>query len=115
METKKDFTMTGYTGTDNLEAIQMAVNYNRFLISLITGRKVSTTDKILDIGAGICHGVKKKILLKKYQNTSEAVRTFGTASGFSFTQFLVQCQYKFELFFSTIFDENNTLIAISTL
>jgi hypothetical protein len=49
METKKDFTTAEYTGTDNLEAMQMAVNYNRFLISLITGRKISATDKILDI------------------------------------------------------------------
>ena len=41
-----------YTGTDNLEIMAEAVNYNRFLISLIAAR-AKPGDRILDIGAGI--------------------------------------------------------------
>jgi SAM-dependent methyltransferase len=42
-----------YTGTDNLEIMQKAVNYNAFLVSLIVRQGLSPSDKILDIGAGI--------------------------------------------------------------
>jgi 2-polyprenyl-3-methyl-5-hydroxy-6-metoxy-1,4-benzoquinol methylase len=63
MDTKKDFMALEYTGTDNLEAMQKAVNYNNFLISLITRQQLSTSDKILDIGAGI--GLFAEMMLKK--------------------------------------------------
>jgi SAM-dependent methyltransferase len=52
-----------YTGTDNLEVMQKAENYNRFLISLITRHKPPTSSKILDIGAGI--GLFADMMLKK--------------------------------------------------
>jgi SAM-dependent methyltransferase len=42
-----------YTGTDILEVMRKAVNYNAFLISLIARQGLSSSDKILDIGAGI--------------------------------------------------------------
>ncbi|MDR1557391.1 MAG: class I SAM-dependent methyltransferase [Tannerellaceae bacterium] len=42
-----------YTGTDNLEVMQKAINYNTFLISLITKQQHAISNKILDIGAGI--------------------------------------------------------------
>ncbi|OAV67579.1 bifunctional 3-demethylubiquinone-9 3-methyltransferase/ 2-octaprenyl-6-hydroxy phenol methylase [Bacteroidales bacterium Barb6] len=42
-----------YTGTDLLELMQKAVNYNAFLASLILKQQVPTSGKILDIGAGI--------------------------------------------------------------
>ncbi|MDR1356678.1 MAG: class I SAM-dependent methyltransferase [Tannerellaceae bacterium] len=42
-----------YTGTDNLEVMQKAENYNRFLLSLITRQHLATSCNILDIGAGI--------------------------------------------------------------
>lgn len=42
-----------YTGTENLEVMQKAENYNRFLISLIMKQQLSGSVKILDIGAGI--------------------------------------------------------------
>ena len=45
--------MTGpYSGTDNLEIMAEAVNYNRFLVSLVLATAVPG-DRILDIGAGI--------------------------------------------------------------
>lgn len=44
--------MTEYTGTDNLEIMQEAVNYNRFLSRLV-GRHAMGEGKILDFGAGI--------------------------------------------------------------
>ncbi|OAV75576.1 bifunctional 3-demethylubiquinone-9 3-methyltransferase/ 2-octaprenyl-6-hydroxy phenol methylase [Bacteroidales bacterium Barb7] len=42
-----------YTGTDLLELMQKAVNYNAFLASLILKQQIPTSGKILDIGAGI--------------------------------------------------------------
>jgi SAM-dependent methyltransferase len=44
--------MQTYTGTDNLEVMEEAVNYNEFLLSLIRNC-VSVDDHILDFGAGI--------------------------------------------------------------
>ena len=41
-----------YSGTDNLEIMAEAVNYNRFLISLVAAGAMPG-DRILDIGAGI--------------------------------------------------------------
>jgi len=46
---KNEFT---YTGTDNLEVMQEARNYNAFLVSLAL-RNVTTANSILDVGAGI--------------------------------------------------------------
>ena len=42
-----------YTGQDNLIAMQAAINYNNFLLSLISGRTGRRDLKILDFGAGI--------------------------------------------------------------
>ena len=44
--------MTEYTGTDNLEIMAEAVNYNRFLNRLILNH-AKKGDRILDFGAGI--------------------------------------------------------------
>lgn len=44
--------MGDYTGTDNLEAMADAVNYNRYLLDLIRAEVRSDT-RILDLGAGI--------------------------------------------------------------
>lgn len=44
--------MSEYTGTDNLEVMAEAVNYNRFLLSLICGQ-LRQGLRVLDIGAGI--------------------------------------------------------------
>ena len=44
--------MKGYSGTDNLEVMAEAVNYNRFLASLIRDQ-AREGDRIVDIGAGI--------------------------------------------------------------
>ncbi|HYD80941.1 MAG TPA: class I SAM-dependent methyltransferase [Paucimonas sp.] len=44
--------MSNYTGTDNLEVMAEAVNYNRFLLSLIR-RHARRTDAIVDFGSGI--------------------------------------------------------------
>ena len=44
--------MSSYTGTDNLEIMADAVNYNNYLMSLILAR-ISPGVKVLDIGAGI--------------------------------------------------------------
>lgn len=44
--------MTTYTGTDNLEVMAEAVNYNRFLIDQIAAL-AAPGDRILDFGAGI--------------------------------------------------------------
>jgi SAM-dependent methyltransferase len=41
-----------YTGVDNLEVMQEAENYNRFLVSLVT-REIRPELRILDFGAGI--------------------------------------------------------------
>jgi len=41
-----------YTGTDNLEVMEEAVNYNRFLIRLVEN-KASKSEAIYDFGAGI--------------------------------------------------------------
>src|SRR4051812_10577632 len=40
-----------YAGTDNLEVMEEALNYNAFLLSLVTAR-VQPSDMILDFGAG---------------------------------------------------------------
>jgi len=40
-----------YVGTDNLEVMEEALNYNAFLLSLVTAR-VQLSDAILDFGAG---------------------------------------------------------------
>ena len=50
-----------YTGSDNLEAMKEARNYNAFLVSLIENLK--PTGKILDIGAGI--GLYAEMLREK--------------------------------------------------
>ena len=44
--------MSDYAGTDNLEIMSEAVNYNRFLLRLIRA-VVRPEDRIVDIGAGI--------------------------------------------------------------
>jgi SAM-dependent methyltransferase len=44
--------MSDYTGTENLEVMAEAVNYNRFLLSLIRAQ-ARPGDRIADIGAGI--------------------------------------------------------------
>lgn len=44
--------MSEYTGTENLEVMADAVNYNRFLIALIQN-EVRLGEKIVDFGAGI--------------------------------------------------------------
>lgn len=46
--------MTGshYTGTDNLEAMKEAVNYNRFLAALVAG-EARPGERLLDFGAGV--------------------------------------------------------------
>jgi SAM-dependent methyltransferase len=44
--------MSEYTGTENLEIMTEAVNYNRFLLSLIRSN-ARRGDRIADIGAGI--------------------------------------------------------------
>ncbi len=44
--------MSAYTGTDNLEVMAEAVNYNRFLIGRIAAL-AAPGDRILDFGAGI--------------------------------------------------------------
>lgn len=41
-----------YTGTDNLELMAEAINYNRFLVQLVKDN-VSKNDRILDFGSGI--------------------------------------------------------------
>ena len=49
---KSENEMEAYTGTDILEAMAEAINYNTFLLGLITPF-VSSSDRILDFGAGI--------------------------------------------------------------
>jgi SAM-dependent methyltransferase len=49
MNTQQTFV---YTGSDNLEVMRGAVNYNSFLVSLIT-KNLKPDDRVLDIGAGI--------------------------------------------------------------
>lgn len=41
-----------YTGKDNLEVLEDAVNYNSFLVSLVTKNCSLKTDKVLDFGSG---------------------------------------------------------------
>jgi SAM-dependent methyltransferase len=41
-----------YSGGDNLDVMQHAVHYNKFLASLVTGRCIDLPIKALDIGAG---------------------------------------------------------------
>jgi 2-polyprenyl-3-methyl-5-hydroxy-6-metoxy-1,4-benzoquinol methylase len=41
-----------YTGTDNLEMMKEAVNYNRFLTALVT-REARSGERLLDFGAGV--------------------------------------------------------------
>ena len=58
---KDDFV---YTGCDNLEAMTEAVNYNKFLMSLITRQlPVGKHPKVLDFGAG--SGTYAKMLRKQ--------------------------------------------------
>jgi SAM-dependent methyltransferase len=47
-----------YTGTDNLEILEEAVNYNRFLIELIR-RHAPSSGLVMDFGAGIGTFAKK--------------------------------------------------------
>ncbi|HEX3498977.1 MAG TPA: methyltransferase domain-containing protein, partial [Stellaceae bacterium] len=42
---------TAYSGTENLEVMAEAENYNRYLLSLITGQ-LRPNDSVLDFGAG---------------------------------------------------------------
>ena len=42
-----------YTGQDNLIAMQAAINYNNFLLSLVSSRSGDRNLKILDFGSGI--------------------------------------------------------------
>lgn len=44
--------MSDYSGTDNLEVMAEAINYNRFLTELVLTR-AKVQDRILDFGAGI--------------------------------------------------------------
>ena len=44
--------MSEYGGTDNLEVMAEAVNYNRFLLDMVRSQ-LSSGDRALDIGAGI--------------------------------------------------------------
>ena len=44
--------MSSYTGTDNLEIMSVAVNYNNYLTTLILSG-IRPGAKVLDIGAGI--------------------------------------------------------------
>lgn len=44
--------MSNYTGTDNLEVMAEAINYNQFLNELVL-KYANKNDKILDFGAGI--------------------------------------------------------------
>jgi len=44
--------MTSYSGTDNLEVMAEAKNYNAFLLGLIL-QPIKPTDLLLDFGAGI--------------------------------------------------------------
>ena len=41
-----------YTGTDNLEVMRDAVNYNRWLVDLVA-RRARREDRLLDFGAGV--------------------------------------------------------------
>ncbi len=50
--------MNNYTGTDNLEIMVAAVNYNKFLMNLILDH-MHPAIKVLDIGAGIGTFAKK--------------------------------------------------------
>jgi len=45
-------TDTRYTGTDNLELMKEAVNYNRWLVRLVRDR-LGKGDRLLDFGAGV--------------------------------------------------------------
>ena len=55
-----------YTGTDNLEVMQKAENYNGFLVSLIMLQQPPIAGKMLDIGAGI--GLFAEAILQKGYN-----------------------------------------------
>ncbi len=44
--------MAQYSGTDNLEVMAFAKNYNQYLVDLVR-REVSASDSVLDFGAGI--------------------------------------------------------------
>lgn len=54
--------MTEYRGTDNLEAMAKAENYNKFLVKLVLSHAMKG-DHILDFGAGI--GTYAELLSKK--------------------------------------------------
>lgn len=54
--------MIKYTGTDNLEVMSYATNYNNFLIKLIK-KEINEKNKILDFGAGL--GYYANILKKE--------------------------------------------------
>jgi len=57
-----------YTGSDNLETMKEAHNYNAFLVSLIMSSDLKPNAEILDIGAGI--GSFAEILRSKGYNIS---------------------------------------------
>ena len=51
MSGSAETTSPGYTGTDNLEVMREAVNYNRALLDLVKAQ-VRKSDRLLDFGAG---------------------------------------------------------------
>jgi SAM-dependent methyltransferase len=57
-----------YTGSDNLEVMKVAHNYNAFLISLISRLNLKQDIEILDIGAGL--GIYAEMLRNKGYNIS---------------------------------------------
>jgi SAM-dependent methyltransferase len=52
MKTVRDDSQLRYSGTDNLEVMADAVNYNGFLVDLVASR-TTASQKILDFGAGV--------------------------------------------------------------
>ncbi len=72
MKEKKEFI---YTGQSNLEAMTEAVNYNKFLISLVIDQMNNKEDRILDFGAG---SGTYSCLLKKMNITSDCLEPDST-------------------------------------
>jgi len=72
--------MDKYTGTDNLECMEEAINYNHHLVKLIV-ENANSTENVLDFGAGI--GTFAKILIKEGFNVSCLEPDFQQASRLS--------------------------------